>query len=188
MNSTAEYPYRGYRIKVMQDPDPQNPRTEHDNVTRMACFHGRHVLGDKDHCGFKSKDYMGWDEMKRAIEARDNPAVIMPLYLYDHSGLTISTTPFSCPWDSGQVGFCWIPETTVLQESLDRAKLDEVLTGEVKAYDAFLTGSIYGVIVLNGIGEEVYSCWGYGYDDVKSLEAYAIGEAIKIIDDLEAKK
>ena len=27
--------------------------------------------------------------------------VILPLYLYDHSGITMNTTGFSCPWDSG---------------------------------------------------------------------------------------
>jgi len=31
----------------------------------------------------------------------------LPLYLYDHSGITISTGPFSCPFDSGQVGFIY---------------------------------------------------------------------------------
>jgi hypothetical protein len=29
------------------------------------------------------------------------------LYLYDHGGITISTGPFSCPRDSGQVGFIY---------------------------------------------------------------------------------
>lgn len=38
--------------------------------------------------------------------------VILPLYLYDHSGITISTGPFSCPWDSGQVGWIYAPKDT----------------------------------------------------------------------------
>jgi hypothetical protein len=32
--------------------------------------------------------------------------VVLPVYIYDHSGITLNTTGFSCPWDSGQVG--WI--------------------------------------------------------------------------------
>ena len=30
--------------------------------------------------------------------------VFLPLYLFDHSGITMNTSGFSCPWDSGQVG------------------------------------------------------------------------------------
>ncbi len=30
---------------------------------------------------------------------------ITSLYLYDHSGITVSTWPVSCQWDSGQAGF-----------------------------------------------------------------------------------
>ena len=30
-------------------------------------------------------------------------AIVQPLYLYDHGGITMNTTGFSCSWDSGQV-------------------------------------------------------------------------------------
>jgi hypothetical protein len=42
---------------------------------------------------------------KLAGEILERTVVVLPLYLYDHSGLTISTSPFSCRWDSGQVGY-----------------------------------------------------------------------------------
>lgn len=42
----------------------------------------------------------------RLLEER---VVMLPLYLYDHGGITINTTGFHCPWDSGQVG--WIHTT-----------------------------------------------------------------------------
>jgi hypothetical protein len=34
-------------------------------------------------------------------------ALRVPVYLYEHGGMALSTEPFSCPWDSGQVGI-WI--------------------------------------------------------------------------------
>jgi hypothetical protein len=48
-----------------------------------------------------------YDDMSRAdlfkiIEEKGT--IIKGLFLYDHSGITISTGRFSCPWDSGQVG------------------------------------------------------------------------------------
>lgn len=44
------------------------------------------------------------DELLQIIK-EDN--VILPLYLYDHSGLTMNTTGFSCGWDSSVVGFIY---------------------------------------------------------------------------------
>lgn len=34
--------------------------------------------------------------------------LMLPLHLYDHSGITMNTTGFHCPWDSGQVGFIYV--------------------------------------------------------------------------------
>ena len=51
------------------------------------------------------------NELYDLVRATDK-YVILPLYLYDHSGITISTGPFSCPWDSGQVGWIKAPKDT----------------------------------------------------------------------------
>ena len=46
------------------------------------------------------------DDADAKIEAAiwkvlDAQVVMLPLYLYDHGGLTMNTSAFSCPWDSG---------------------------------------------------------------------------------------
>jgi hypothetical protein len=41
---------------------------------------------------------------------------ILPVYLYDHSGLTINTTGFTCPWDSGQIGWIYASHEQVKAE------------------------------------------------------------------------
>ena len=51
------------------------------------------------------------NELYYLVRATDQ-YVILPLYLYDHSGITISTRPFSCPWDSGQVGWIYASKDT----------------------------------------------------------------------------
>lgn len=43
--------------------------------------------------------------------------IILPLYLYDHGGITISTRPFSCPWDSGQVGYIYASKDKFRKET-----------------------------------------------------------------------
>ena len=41
---------------------------------------------------------------------------ILPLYLYDHSGLSMNTSGFSCPWDSGQVGWIYCNNEKALRQ------------------------------------------------------------------------
>ena len=75
---------------------------------------------------------------------------MLPLYLYDHSGITMNTTGFHCPWDSGQLGFIYVTRDEILREYgrkrlskklVERAR--RVLVGEVGTYDQYLTGDIY---------------------------------------------
>ena len=89
--------------------------------------------------------------------------VILPLYLYDHSGITMNTTGFSCPWDSGQVGWIYADKRRieaeygkVTPETMEKAR--QVLEGEVKSYDYFLTGQCYGFQLFRE-DVEVDSCW-----------------------------
>ena len=51
------------------------------------------------------------------------------------------------------------------------------LKNEVKAYDQYLTGDVYGLIVEDHHGEELDSCWGYfGLEDSReSLKEMAEG-------------
>lgn len=41
---------------------------------------------------------------------------ILPLYLYDHSGLAMSTNDFGDRWDSGCVGFIYMDKNTAMKE------------------------------------------------------------------------
>lgn len=157
-----------YNISIEQDPDPQNPRTEWDNLGTMVCFHRRYDLGDEH--DYKEDDYYGWDELEEAITKEEDPAVILPIYMLDHSGITVSTQPFSCPWDSGQVGFIFISKEKVLKEyslggdTIPDETLETVekcLHGEVETYDQYLTGDVWGYIIEDEDGEHVDSCRGF---------------------------
>lgn len=93
---------------------------------------------------------------------------LMPLFLYDHSGITMSTSRFSDPWDSGQVGVIAISHAKIkeifmtneiTEEVLEKAK--KLMEAEVAEYDAYLTGDVYGYVIEDKQGEEVESTWGY---------------------------
>lgn len=142
---------------IYQDEDASNPRTEWDNVGKMVCFHRRYNLGDKHEFSDPDEFREYWEE-----QDPDNQWVILPLYLYDHSGITIRTGPFSCPWDSGQVGWIYCTKEDIDKEwNGDRERAEKYLQGEVENYDQYLTGDVYGYVVDDEDGEQLDSCWGF---------------------------
>ena len=91
--------------------------------------------------------------------------VIEPIFMYDHSGITINTKGFACPWDSGQVGWIFASHDTIKNEfgqindeTIEKAKV--LLKSEVKEYDYYLTDQCYGFRLYKS-NEEIASCWGF---------------------------
>jgi hypothetical protein len=164
----------GYKMEIFQDESPANPRTEWDNLGTMVCFHGRYNLGDEH--DYDSNDFDTWEELKKLIIKDHDPAVILPIYMYDHSGITISTSPFGCRWDSGQIGFIYVSKQRAIEEygfKRMSAKMKERITnyldGEVDTYDQYLTGEVYGFDIMEG-DEVIESSSGY-YGEEYAIEA-----------------
>jgi hypothetical protein len=187
-------------LKIIQDEIRESPR-DWDNLGIMICSHSRYHLGDiqtGDHLAMlqeiaDSLDmniilqdldmyeeiYNDEEKLKYWITQKDE-WVCLPLYLYDHSGITMSTASFSCSWDSGQVGYIYCPPSRILKEygnlNEDTLKIvAEVLEAEVKVYDQYLTGDVYGFRLVKVTTcnqgheheEEIDSCWGFYGDDWK---------------------
>jgi hypothetical protein len=175
MTSVEQIPFSdGRTVELHIDEDPRNPRQDFDNATTIVAFHRRYNLGDKDH-GYKFQDFNGWDELETQIIRDHKPTIILPLYMYDHSGITISTSPFSCPWDSGKIGFCFITPKQIREcyqvkriTKAIREKAEKLIQGEVETYDQYISGQIYGYVTKDANGNELDSCWGYyGIDSVR---------------------
>lgn len=80
----------------------------------------------------------------------------------DHSGLTISTSPFSCRFDSGQVGWAYVTKESALLMGWTEpftVDFEEVIKSEVEEYDRYLTGSVYGFVIEGTDGDVIDSCW-----------------------------
>lgn len=145
-----------YTLSIVRDPDPENPRNQ-DNTGHMVCFHSKYDLGDQ--FSLAPSEFTGWEELKQALITRFDASTILPLYLLDHSGLTLRTTPFSDPWDSGQVGFIYA--TT--------ADAKECLEAEVEEYNLYLNEEVYGYEIENEAHEVVESCYGF-YGEKAAME------------------
>jgi len=85
--------YMGFTIELWTDEHAEDPR-QCDNLGKMVCSHRRYKLGDKHS--------LSVGDIQELTERND--VLWLPLYLYDHSGITMRTTSFADPWDSGQVG------------------------------------------------------------------------------------
>lgn len=105
---------------------------------------------------------------------------LLPLYLYDHSGITMSTGSFGDPWDSGQVGWIYMTKEIFLAETgwgeaLWPRRAIEMMQGAVETYDQYLTGDVYGFTVFENTGTDAdpvweetdESCWGFYGSDIK---------------------
>jgi len=170
-----------YEIEIIPDSDPESPR-EWDNLGTMICQHRRYYLGDKHN--YDLSDCGSWFDVQKKL---DYPPIILSLYLYDHGGITMSTKPFSCPWDSGQVGFIFATKETLIKE-YGRAdediikKAKEILEAEVKVYDQYLTREVYGYRIYevstcdhgHEHREEIESSWGYYGEDICLKEAESV--------------
>lgn len=168
------------RIRVEQDETPMHPRKDMDNLGTMVCWHGRYELGDEQP---SESPFEFRSELPKDI-------IELPLYLYDHGGITMNTAGFSCPWDSGQVGFIYVSRADVREQygwkRITKAREQQILgylKAEVETYDQYLRGDVYGFIVeerptavfdaegkpveVDGdeLWEETHSCWGFYGDD-----------------------
>jgi len=70
----------------------------------MVCFHNRYILGDTENKhrlhGKGENTFTNPEDFEDWYKENENSvAVILPLYLYDHRGLSISTGSFHDMWD-----------------------------------------------------------------------------------------
>lgn len=177
-----------YRLRIEQDDSPMSPR-EWDNLGTVAAYHRRYNLSDEG----APVDVEG----AQYIEHSDR-YFSLPVYLYDHSGIAISTSSFvgrahHAEWDSGKLGIIYVSKDDVRKEyNVKRItkKIEEsvlrVLNGEIETYNQYLMGDIWGFVVEK---EEIYtaddgdtitewehvdSCWGFYGEEEAQSEGQAI--------------
>jgi len=157
-----EFEHNGLTVKVYPDFDPINPR-EWANIGHMVCFHRRYKLGDNH----------DFDPETLLEFVADDDVIALPLYLYDHSGITMNTRGFYCPWDSGMVGYIYVTKDEARKawgkkrlSAKTRKQVVAALQSEVEVYDLYIRGAVYGFVASCPVcGKELDSCWGfYGSD------------------------
>lgn len=160
--------YKGYDIDIYYDPNAESPRAW-DNLGTFYTAH-RYYCPEKEF-----DEHFDFDEVcdERPGDLRESflkKYVALNLYLYDHSGQTISSSPFFCPWDSGWFGIVAVSVENIKKEfgwkvltHARRRKIEGYLQGDIDTYDNYLRGEVYGyrIIPADDKDKGLESCWGY---------------------------
>lgn len=182
------YP-NGWRVEIVPDPEPMDPR-EWDHVGEMACAHGRYHLGDWQ---VPEGDWGSWAEVADHLRRDRGARCLLPLYLFDHSGLSMTTDAAtfarwdSAGWDWGQVGWIYATTERLRMMGCEGWKSDRIrkaLRAEVAEYDAYLRGNVVGYVVRDADGEVRDSCWGFYPEDGPEPFAYVWTEGEAMLPDM----
>ncbi len=169
------------KLKIIQDQLGESPR-EWCNLGTIAYKHPHYILGEETindpiewlegMLNLENKYVYNDDRLSELENKFFDEYIALPIYLFDHSGITIRTYPFGCRWDSGKVGYIYMTKNQARKEYKwkritvkRREKLLQYLEGEVDVYDQYLRGEVYGFVIEDKEGEHIDSCWGfYGTD------------------------
>ena len=143
-----EFYLENLKIKIEYDTNTESPR-EWENDSKMILFHKRYNLGDKHNYSFES--FNEW------FEENKKELVYLPVYGYEHSELTISTSPFSCSYDSGQLGYIYMTKDKATQYENPILALEN----EVKTYDSWIRGECFYYVIFDEEEEILDSVGGY---------------------------
>lgn len=193
MDAIDTFEHAGLTVEIVPeeyvDEGVYSPR-EQDNIGTMFCWHPDYTLGDEqfshDSHLDEREDEDGeivwpWNDLANVAQWLRNErgaVVVLPLYLYDHSGISISCGNFAETidpggWDTSAVGFIYTTRERVAElcgeypykapdfEGTPEEWLAEQLRAEVKEYDLYLTGDAGGFVIKNDAGDVLDSCWGY---------------------------
>lgn len=155
-------------LNLIQDSESHDhPRTSCENLGTIINWHTRFNLGDEN---INPKEYTSLNDIISKNTSKDD--ICLPLFLYNHSSLSLSTKPFNCRFDSSQIGIIKVSKTKIRKEysckkvtKKIKEKVIEVLKNEILYFDKYLKGEFYILEILDNNKEIEESCAGFVGDN-----------------------
>jgi hypothetical protein len=220
-----------HRLKICIDDCPDNPRDSEsfENLGTIAILNRRSGLGDnqydnltqfyvellndyipgdfdgdtEDYVEYLCKDSKTTKEANKAvIEEIKKFYVILPVFVLDHSGISISTRDFNDSWDSYIAGFIYVDNYKVMEVNdillFDGNTVEDterILNAEIEIYNNYVQGNVFGFILEEKATcqcckhteyNHINSCWRfYGELTNDELKQNLVGDRFKeLIDSL----
>jgi hypothetical protein len=149
---------RGVTVKVVLDEtdNTECPIGSYDDAVRLVKFSRRNGTSDTacergERSPFKEPgDVLTW--------AKANRFIVYPVFKYEHGNVAYKTSPFSCPWDSGQAGYLLLDRKEWPRRG---KKSDTYAKAVLESYTSWCNGEVYGFVIEDEDGEVLGSCWGF---------------------------
>lgn len=179
----VEYNGEQYVVTVEQDLFPDSPR-EWDRLGTIVGNHRTYQLVeveanygetlellcvDHEKCPAKLRasyempqdGYEYYDDIeRRAWRFIEQRYCILPVYVFDHSGVVLSTRPFSCPWDSGQLGYIYVRKDEALAKMGKKKwtkkvqqQVESILEAEIAEFSQYVSGDVWCFQIEDSQGE-----------------------------------
>ena len=159
------------KLEIITDDSCESPR-EWDNLTVIVTIkNNHHDIGD-----IQVRDA---EELRELLETK-KAKFAMPLYVYEHSGISlkcfedkIPKYPYNDQWDAGCIGMVFTTESLLKETGLTHNTKEEVIEQmkvEVEQYSYWCNGDCYGFRLskvsrcdkCNQVeDEEIDSCYGF---------------------------
>lgn len=164
-NNIQENLLANYKVEVReQERWWDNPFSCCGDISMLG-MHTKYNLGSPElREQYHAEDYTGWSEIEKQLKEDMDIAYILPVSMYDHSGLAFNIGEPTCRWDSGRVGFIFITREQLKKfwgwryVTKRRAnKLYDACKGMLRDYGDYMNGVIdYSAHIIN-----IHDGWEY---------------------------
>lgn len=138
------------RIIVQQDYNAENPR-DWGNLCTIVSVHGNWDISDKGHSMSREEMEEWLSSAKKEVEKGE--LHMRPVYMYDHSGQTISLEDFKDPWDSGVCAIIYMEKATALEANSTltddnwKQYANKCMQDEIEVYNDYISGDVHYIRV-----------------------------------------
>lgn len=166
--SEEKFMHEGLVVKIIQDEDAESPKDMGDPENLfLVGFHRQFDVRSASYPGIRGPDdvrHGGWSKNYH----------VFALNAYIHGGVALSLGTFSCPWDSGQVGYVLVRRLSCWKK---RDKAEAAALSLVEEWNQYLSGDVWGYVVEDTHGNQLDSCWGFYGQKWAVEEAKSAAEA-----------
>lgn len=162
-----DYSKDKWELKIDYDDCYDSPR-DWDNLGTICvsnrCKYCRNEYEDTDSLSWYKERYD-----RNTLKRRGY--IVLPLSVYDHSGVSIYIGGKCDPWDSSRIGWYIVSKDKIRKEygvkhimPKLRERVLEILKSEVETFNHYINGEVYK-FTLKHNDEEVDSCGGFYEND-----------------------